>query len=240
MKVLIIIPAYNEEESIASVLEEVKSVCAEHPGWDVLVVNDCSRDSTPEILRSLGVPHLNLPCNLGIGGCVQAGYRYARENGYEVALQFDADGQHIAEYIPAMIRPFEEGRAEFVIGSRVLMGSGYRSTALRRAGGRFLSALLHLLSGVRVLDVTSGMRAIGRPLIEIFALGDYSQDYPEAESILYTGVRGMRVVEVPVEMRERQYGSSSIGAFSSVYFMLKVSLSLLLLRTSLRRDRHAQ
>ena len=228
MRTLVIIPAYNEQENILNTIHDIDSNC---PGMDYVVINDCSRDSTEQILKEHGICHITLPCNLGIGGGVQTGYRYADEKGYDVAIQFDGDGQHEAIYLNDLVSPIEKGHADIVVGSRYIKKTGFQSTGLRRAGISFLSHLIRLLCGVRVLDVTSGMRAVNRRFIEAYAR-DYAQDYPEPEAIVLAAVKGARIAEVPVEMRERQGGSSSISPLRSVYYMIKVSLALILVRFS--------
>lgn len=224
MKTLIIIPAYNEAENIGHTLQDLH---VHSPEADYLVVNDCSTDDTKAVLRRLSANYLDLPVNLGIGGAVQAGYRYALENGYDTAVQFDGDGQHDAAYIRALLAPIERKEADVVIGSRFLEKEGFQSSAMRRFGIRFLSALLRLLCGVSVRDVTSGMRAVDAGMIALFAR-DYAQDYPEPEAILAAGLCGAVIKETPVQMRERQGGVSSINALRSAYYMVKVSLSLIL------------
>ena len=224
MNTLIIIPAYNEAENLPAVLDDLRRFC---PEAVPLIINDCSTDDTPAILLNLGVDYLSLPVNLGIGGGVQAGYRYALTNGFDAAVQFDGDGQHMAEYVRSLLEPLENGQADFVIGSRFLEKVGYQSSAMRRFGIRFLSRLIYRLCGLRVLDVTSGMRAANREMIAFFA-EHYAQDYPEPEAILSAGLRGARIMEIPVRMRERQGGKSSINRLRSAYYMVKVTLALLL------------
>ena len=230
MKVLIIIPAYNEMESILNTIADIR---ANAGAVDYVVINDCSTDETERLLRENGASYVSLPCNLGIGGGVQAGYRFAREHGYDVAIQFDGDGQHEAKYIPDLIRSLEDGPADIAIGSRFIRKEGFQSSGLRRAGIGFLSGLIRALCGVRVLDVTSGMRAVNLRFIELYSVS-YAQDYPEPEAILTAALRGARIVEVPVEMRERQGGKSSINPLRSVYYMIKVSLALILTRATFR------
>lgn len=224
MKILVIVPAYNEAGNIEKVIVELQEKC---PQCDYVIINDCSTDQTRDILRRQGVSYLDLPANLGIGGGVQTGYRYALEQGYDVAIQFDGDGQHDAQYIPRLVAPLEREEADVVIGSRFLENEGFQSSAMRRLGIRFLSGLIYRLCGVRVRDVTSGMRAVNRKMIEVYAR-DYAQDYPEPEAILNAGLMGARVMEVPVQMRERQTGTSSINVFRSGYYMLKVSIALVI------------
>ena len=229
MKTLVIIPAYNEEENIINTIADINRHC---PEVDYIVINDCSRDSTEAILKTNQKDYLSLPCNLGIGGGVQTGYRYAAENGYDIAIQFDGDGQHDARYLRDLIEPIETGKADIAIGSRFIRKEGFQSTGLRRMGIGFLSGLIKLLCGIRVTDVTSGMRAVNRRFIEEYARS-YAQDYPEPEAIIAAAIRGAKIVEIPVQMRERQGGKSSINPIRSIYYMIKVSLALVLARFSI-------
>jgi hypothetical protein len=224
LKAIVIVPAYNEEDNIRNTLRDLEENGA---GTDVLVMNDCSTDGTEAILKETGVNYLSFPVNLGIGGGVQAGYQYARENGYDIAIQFDGDGQHEAKYLQALIDPIEAGEADIVIGSRFVEHEGFQSSGARRLGIGILSRLIRVLCGVKVADVTSGMRAVNRRFIEEYA-EHYAQDYPEPEALLYAGVRKARIKEVPVQMRERAGGKSSISSFRSIYYMIKVSLALIL------------
>lgn len=236
MRTLVIIPAYNEAGNIERVIRELQRKCS----WcDYVVINDCSTDQTRNILRRIGASYLELPSNLGIGGGVQTGYLYAMERDYDIAIQFDGDGQHDARYIEELIGPLERNEADVVIGSRFVESEGFQSSVMRRLGIRFLSGLIHCLSGVRVKDVTSGMRAVNRKMIEEY-MENYAQDYPEPEAILTAGLLGARIVEVPVQMRERQSGTSSINVFRSGYYMLKVSIALVLDRLALGRRRVAK
>ncbi len=236
MRILIIIPAYNEEKNIYAVINDLREFC---PGYDILVVNDCSLDKTSELLTDLSIVHLDLPVNLGIGGAVQSGYLYAMRNDYDIAVQFDGDGQHNAKYIHDLLEPIQTGKADVVIGSRFLTGKGFQSSTARRAGIIFLSTVIRLLSGVEVRDVTSGMRAVNKILIQRYAT-DYAQDFPEPEAILAAGLYGARITEVPVEMKERISGKSSINTLKSVYYMIKVSLALILSRITLEKKRNDQ
>ena len=233
MKTLVIIPCYNESQNICQVVENLRAAC---PQVDYLVVNDCSTDNSVEILRAQGYNYLDLPVNLGIGGGVQCGYRYAREHGYDVTVQMDGDGQHDPAYLEAVIAPVAEGRLDMCIGSRFIKCEGFQTSFLRRVGIRFLSGMIWLLTGRHVRDVTSGYRACGKALTNLFA-DQYAQDYPEPEAILRSVVAGYRVGEVPVVMAERQGGVSSIRAFKSIYYMIKVSLSLVIYRLSFTKKR---
>lgn len=231
MKILVIIPAYNEAESITNVIAKLKQ---DMPRADYVVVNDCSKDSTMDKLREAEASYLNLPINLGIGGGVQTGYKYALLNGYDIAVQIDGDGQHDTQYLQAVIQPIIAGEKDIVIGSRFLKKEGFQSSGLRRVGITFLSALIRLCSGVKIYDVTSGFRAVSREYIKIYAT-DYPVDYPEPEAIVMAALAGARVGEEPVIMKERQGGESSISAFKSVYYMIKVSLAVILCRITHRK-----
>ena len=224
MKAIVIVPAYNEQDNIRNTLRDLKENGA---GTDILVINDCSTDGTEAILKETGANYLSFPVNLGIGGGVQAGYQYARDHGYDIAVQFDGDGQHEAKYLQSLLDPILAGEADIVIGSRFVEHEGFQSSGARRVGIGILSRLIRLLCGVKVLDVTSGMRAVNRRFIEEYA-EHYAQDYPEPEALLYAGVRKARIREVPVQMRERAGGKSSINVVRSVYYMVKVSLALII------------
>lgn len=231
MRVLVIVPAYNEA---ASILDTVRSV--ENAGYDYIVVNDGSTDDTLAVCHANGLNVLNLPQNLGIGGAVQAGHKYAQRHGYDVDVQVDGDGQHDPAYISTLIDALQNGN-DLVIGSRFLgVTEGFKSTWLRRVGIAWLSKEIELLTGKMITDPTSGFRACGKRAIDLFCRA-YPTDYPEPESIAVALQNGLSVSEVPVEMRERQGGKSSIGGFSSAYYMVKVSLAILIASApwSLRR-----
>ena len=224
MKVLIIIPAYNESENIESVVANIKTHC---PEYDYIIVNDCSTDNTAEICKQNGFNFLDMCCNLGIGGGVQSGYIYASRNGYDYAVQIDGDGQHDPSYISSMIEVLEKENADMAVGSRFITKEGFQSSGMRRFGINFLSTLIYLACGARVKDVTSGFRVVNRKYIEFFSK-EYADDYPEPEAIVAVTLRGGKVVEAPVVMREREGGVSSISPFKSIYYMIKVSLAILL------------
>ena len=228
-KVLLIIPAYNEEESLRSLIEEIKAVCS---GMDYLVVNDCSSDDTERLLEELGANYISLPCNMGIGGAVQSGYRYAAQNGYDIAIQIDGDGQHDVRFVKDMVKLIEDKQADVVIGSRFIDKEGFQSSQARRIGIRILSVLIRLMCGAKVKDVTSGFRAVNRRFIELFA-ENYPDDYPEPEVIVTAKLYGAVIKELPVVMRERTTGKSSINLKRSIYYMIKVSLAIIICRISL-------
>lgn len=233
MKILVIIPAFNESENIEDVIRNLKISC---PEVDYLVVNDCSQDNTKEILRDSCASYINLPVNLGIGGAVQAGYVYALEHNYDIAIQMDGDGQHNPEYIGELVEPIRNNEADSVIGSRFIKNEGFQSSGLRRFGINFLSLLIRMTCGIRIYDVTSGFRAVNREYIRFFA-SEYAQDYPEPEAIVTSTLHGARIKEIPVVMSERMGGTSSINGFKSVYYMIKVSISVLITRLTTARRR---
>lgn len=221
MRILVIIPAYNEEDSIVATVRSVEAA-----GYDYIVVNDGSKDSTLDVCRRHGFNVLDLEQNLGIGGAVQAGHRYALLHNYDVDVQFDGDGQHDASYIPALLSQIKEG-ADLVIGSRFIDREidNFQSTFMRRVGIRWISSLIRITTGAKVTDPTSGFRACGKKAIELFSF-DYPVDYPEPESIVDAIGSGLTVGEVPVLMHERQGGTSSIRPLSSIYYMIKVTLAV--------------
>ncbi|NTV28538.1 MAG: glycosyltransferase family 2 protein [Candidatus Omnitrophica bacterium] len=224
-KILAIIPAYNEAKNIGKVVRELQS-----SGLDIvpLVVDDGSADDTAEQARMAGAAVVSLPFNLGIGGAVQTGYRWADENGYEAAVQIDGDGQHDPAFLAKLVRPISEGAADMSVGSRFCEpADGFRSSRLRRIGIRFFVALIRLLTGLNCSDPTSGFRAVNRKLIRVFA-AHYPQDFPEPEAIVIARRLGARITEVPVVMRPRSSGKSSIGKLKSPYYMIKVTGAIML------------
>lgn len=228
MKCLIIIPAYNEAGNIEKV---VNKLVQKFPQYDYVIINDGSVDDTKKICKDRKYEVLNLPINMGIGGAVQTGYRYARDNGYDAAVQIDGDGQHDVAFLGSMLRLIESGQADVVIGSRFVEKEGFQSSQIRRIGIRFLSCLGWILTGVQVKDITSGYRVVNKRFIQIFA-EDYPADYPEPEAMVITAVHGGRIAEYPVVMKERENGESSITLKKSVYYMCKVSLAMIIRRIS--------
>lgn len=221
-KILIIIPAYNEEHSISQVIQDVKTHC---PSAHILVINDGSKDRTREVAEASGASVITLPTNLGIGGAMQTGYRYAHRYGYDVAIQVDGDGQHKAEQLHLILDPVLSGQADLAIGSRFIEQTGFLSSASRRAGIKILSTIVSAMTHKRVLDVTSGFRAANKRAIAVFQ-SDYATDYPEVDSIVLIHRSGLRTSEVAVVMEARTGGKSSINAMRSVYYMIKVILAL--------------
>lgn len=227
-RVLVIIPAYNEAENIVHV---VNNMVEQTPQYDYLVVNDGSTDNTLKLCQQENFHYLDLPINMGIGGAVQAGYIYARKNDYDIAVQMDGDGQHDIAYLDKLLAPIIAQEADVVIGSRFLEKEGFQSSASRRMGINILSGLIWLTTGKRIMDVTSGYRAVNRMFIEIYSK-DYPMDYPEPEAIVAAIMHLGRVREVPVQMRAREGGTSSITFKKSIYYMIKVTLAILLCRIS--------
>ena len=224
MKNLIIIPAYNESGSIEKTIADIKENA---PGFDYVIINDCSTDNTLEICKKNHFSYLNLPVNLGIGGAVQTGYRYAYYNGYDTATQFDGDGQHDATYLGSMLEKLQDDECDMVIGSRFIEKEGFQSNAVRRVGIKWLSGLIKLCSGgKRITDPTSGMRMVSRGLMKLYA-EDYPIDYPEPESTMHALAKKFKICEVPVKMKERMEGKSSISLKGGAYYMLKVSIAII-------------
>jgi glycosyltransferase involved in cell wall biosynthesis len=221
-----IVPAYNEEKAIAAVVNSVNAlILPQKMTIDVIVVNDCSEDATAEIISTLNCIALNLPINLGIGGAVQTGFKYAFENGYDYAIQIDGDGQHPSTEIPKLIDEAIEKNCDVVIGSRFISKEGFQSSAIRRFGINYFKFLNRLLVGTSINDSTSGFRLINKKALEI--VSDYYPDeYPEPESIILYSLNNLKISEVAVTMKERQGGVSSIGTLASVYYMFKVTLAI--------------
>jgi len=221
-KVLVIIPAYNEEDSVGKVVEEVKKFL---PGVDILVVNDGSKDLTSEEAKASGAVVLDLPFNLGIGGAMQTGYKYAFIKGYDIAIQVDGDGQHDPKEISKLLNTLERNNADIVIGSRFLGVSDFKSSMMRRFGIFIFSKVISIILGQKITDPTSGFRAINKKVIHIFA-SNYPQDYPEPESLVLLHKFKCNVLEVPINMRQRNAGESSITKIKSIYYMVKVLLAI--------------
>jgi glycosyltransferase involved in cell wall biosynthesis len=223
-RTLVIIPAYNEEESLGKVLDQVREAAA---FADVVVVNDGSTDDTPRIAEYKGAYMLNLPYNLGIGSAMQCGFMFARERGYDVAIQVDGDGQHDPSEIHDLLRTLSESRLDVVIGSRYIEERGYITPWPRRMGIIVLSAIISLITRQRVTDPTSGFRALNRRAI-IFCADNYPFDYPEPESVVLFRRAGLRFGEIPVTMNARYGGQSSITPVRGGYYMIKVVLAILI------------
>jgi glycosyltransferase involved in cell wall biosynthesis len=218
-----IVPAFNEEESVPRVIEEIRAF---DPAFEIVVVDDGSADGTCAAAERAGAHVVRLPFNLGIGGAVQTGFRYAHENGFRLAVRVDGDGQHDPAQLGGLLEPVLRGEADIVVGSRFAgTGDGYQSSLSRRMGITILAKTVSMLVGRRVTDPTSGFQALNSRAIALFA-ADYPHDYPEVEAALMVHKHKLRMAEVPVTMRERSAGRSSIGALSAVYYMVKVLLAL--------------
>lgn len=226
MKKLLIIPSYNEEANILKVYHEIKN-CNEE--IDYVFINDGSKDNTAKILKENNLNHINLVHNLGIGGAVQTGYKYAYENGYDIAIQFDGDGQHDINYVKTICEPIINGEVDFCIGSRYLDNSTseFKSTFMRRLGKNIISIMIRWFWNQKITDPTSGFRAGNKKVIQIFAK-DYPADYPEPESTVTLLKLGYKVTERPVNMKEREAGESFANAWTSCIYMIKVSLAIII------------
>jgi glycosyltransferase involved in cell wall biosynthesis len=224
-RMIAVVPAYEEEAAIGAVVRELTATDAR---FDVVVVDDGSADNTAAVAAAAGATVVQLPYNLGIGAAVQTGFRFALQRGYDVAVRLDGDGQHDPRELRKLLAPLESGEADIVTGSRFADDDpAYRPPLARRVGIVFFARLVSVLTGQRVTDTTSGFQALNRRAIALFA-EDYPSDYPEVEATLLVLKHRLRLVEVPVRMREREHGTSSITFVSSVYYMLKVTLALLI------------
>jgi glycosyltransferase involved in cell wall biosynthesis len=226
VKIAVVIPAFNEEENIANVVNGLNSMATANK-LDItpVVVNDCSLDNTAAIIANLKCVALNLPVNLGIGGAVQTGIKYAYRNGFDVAFQLDGDGQHPASEIPKLVQAHIDNGWDVVIGSRFLTNEGFQSSFARRTGIKYFKHLIRLMCGVRVTDATSGYRMLNRKAMAI--VNDYyPHDFPEPEAVVMYARNKCTVGEVPVVMLERQGGVSSIGTSTSIFYMVKVTLAV--------------
>jgi glycosyltransferase involved in cell wall biosynthesis len=221
-RILVIIPAYNEEGSVGKVVEGVK---IQFPQIDVLVVDDGSTDLTSEKAKACGAMVLDLPFNLGIGGAMQTGYQYAHEKGYDIAIQVDGDGQHDPKEIGKLLNALKEKKVDVAIGSRFIGDLGYKSSTMRRIGISIFSQVISMIAGQKITDPTSGFRAANRKAIQLFA-SNYPQDYPEPEVVILLHQCRLKMEEVPVGMSERYSGESSITKIRSMYYMVKVLLAI--------------
>lgn len=237
MKILIIIPAYNEAKNIESVIHEVTTRC---PQCDYIIINDSSTDDTEEVCIRNKFNYLTLSSNLGIGGGVQTGYLYAKELNYDITIQIDGDGQHNPIYINEMIKELINNDYDMVIGSRFCSSNkdddGFRSTFLRRMGIQVIRRIIKLCCGANISDTTSGFRICNKRLSNFYAI-NYAQDYPEPEAIVQAVLNGFRIKEYPVVMKKRKEGQSSINVIRSIYYMIKVSMAILICRISVSKEK---
>lgn len=227
-KVLLIIPAYNEEENILNTCQKIINYNKKNKTkYDFIVINDCSTDHTKQILENNNIPHINLIHNLGIGGAVQTGYKYASYYNYDIAVQFDGDGQHDIRYVKDIIEPIIKGDADLVIGSRF---SGeidtFKSSFARRIGIKIISIFMKMITGKKIYDTTSGFRACSKEIIYDFSIS-YPTEYPEPVTTAEILRKKYQVQEIPVEMKERIGGTSSIKSWKKAYYMLNVCLALI-------------
>jgi glycosyltransferase involved in cell wall biosynthesis len=222
LKRIAIVPALNEEVTVGRVIDEIRDF---DPGFDIVVVDDGSTDRTAGVAADRGAHVLRLPFNLGIGGAMQTGYRFAFEHGHDVAVQIDGDGQHDPSQLPAILAPVLSGEVDVCVGSRFTGTGGYRSSFARRVGIKIFARVVSAVVRQKVTDTTSGFRAVNRKGIALFA-ADYPHDYPEVEATVLLVKHKLRLMEVPVEMRERGGGASSITALRSIYYMTKVLLAI--------------
>lgn len=239
-KILIIIPAYNEEDNILKAYNKIVDYNnAFNTNYDVIVINDCSTDDTLKICKENNIPVISLVHNLGIGGAVQTGYKYALENNYDIAIQYDGDGQHDVRYIKDIIRPIINKDSNLIIGSRFIdeNSSEFKSSVARQLGIRLISFFIKIVTGKRIYDVTSGFRAADRLVIEDFSKS-YPIDYPEPITNTELLKKNYTIKEIPVSMNEREGGVSSINSWRTVYFMINVILSILVV--GIRRFKHVK
>jgi len=223
LRKLAIVPAYNEGEMITRVVRDIRR---EAPDFDIVVVNDGSRDNTGQLAAEAGATVINHPFNLGIGGAMQSGYKWALRNDYDIAVQVDGDGQHPPRYLPRMVEELQtEGSADMVYGSRFREDPGYKVPFLRRLGNRIFAIVLRPLIRQRITDPTSGFRMTNRRGIELFAR-DYPHDYPEVEALLMLHANRLNIHEIAVRMNAREGGESSINYRQSAYYMIKVMMAL--------------
>ncbi len=221
MKKLVIIPAYNEEKSIKQVVDNLENYAND---YDYIIINDGSTDNTQKVCKENNLKYISLPQNLGIGGAMQTGYKYAKENDYDIAIQIDGDGQHDVTYLDKLVEQLENG-SDMCIGSRYIDKQGFQSSAMRRFGKNVLSFWMRILCGKKITDPTSGFRACNKKIIGIFAK-DYPYDYPEPETIIKLIKNRYVVTEIPVIMKQREMGKSSITPIKSIKYMIKVLISM--------------
>lgn len=222
LKKLIIIPAYNEAKNIEKVIKDITEYAKD---FDYIIINDCSTDNTKEVCLKNNFRFLNLPINLGIGGAMQTGYKFAQEYHYDIAVQFDGDGQHDARFLNKMFENLQQNSLDMIIGSRFISKEGFQSSFLRRMGIQFFGSLFKFLYHQEITDATSGLRMVNRKVIDDFCRY-YPKDYPEPETISSCLRKKYKVSEISVEMKEREYGESSINFRKSIYYMGKVTLAI--------------
>ena len=224
-RLLVVMPAHDEEASIGGTLARVREVL---PLADVLVVNDCSADRTSQLAREQGAEVVELPCNLGYGGAVQTGFKFALARGYDVVLQMDADGQHDPGFALDLLAPVLRGETDVAIGSRFLGRANYRIPGLRRLGMAVFGSIVTFVTRQRFSDPTSGYQALDRRAVEFFARDNYPSDFPDADTIILLALAGFRVREVPVTMEARSAGTSMHSNLKAFYYVFRMLLSILM------------
>ena len=229
MKVLIIIPAYNEAENIEKTVKDV----IDNTNYDYVVVNDCSKDKTLEVCRKNNFNVISLPVNFGLTSGIQVGMKYAYKNGYDIAIQFDGDGQHQAKYLPRLVEKIEKEKVDVAIGSRFVTEK--KPKTLRMLGSNLLSATIKITTFKKIKDPTSGMRAYGKKAIDLFNCN--ASLTPEPDTVVFMIKKGLKVKEVQVEMRDREFGESYLNAFKSIKYMMNMMLSIIFIRSFTRKDK---
>lgn len=241
MRILLIIPAYNEEKNILAVCKGIEEYNNTNDELDIdyVVINDGSKDNTIKICKENDLNYIDLISNLGIGGAVQTGYKYASQNNYDIAVQFDGDGQHDISYVEKICTPIINGECDMCSGSRYLDSSSseFKSTFMRRVGKNIISFMIKMFCNIKVTDPTSGFRAVNKSIIKLFS-NDYPFDYPEPESIVILVKRGYKIKEESVSMNERISGKSSINFLKSAYYMIKVSIAIIIESSKITKRRN--
>jgi glycosyltransferase involved in cell wall biosynthesis len=233
-RVLVVMPAHNEEESLASTLARVRAAL---PAADIVVINDYSTDRTSEVALENGAHVVELPCNLGYGGAVQTGFKFAMQRGYDVVLQIDADGQHDPACAQALLAPILNGETDVAIGSRFLGQARYRIPGIRRIGMGVFGSIVSFVTRQRYTDPTSGYQALDRRVVEFFARDNYPSDFPDADTIILLALAGFRVREVPVTMEARVAGTSMHSNLKAFYYVPKMLLAILMVLLRQKRIR---
>jgi glycosyltransferase involved in cell wall biosynthesis len=224
MRILVIIPAHNEEANVGRVIHEIRGFL---PTADLVVVDDGSRDDTARVAREAGAQVLSLPNNLGYGAAIQTGFRYATRNGYDIGIQMDSDGQHAPESVPALLEPVLRGEIDVALGSRFLGRADYPIPWPKKLGMKLFAAIASTALGTRITDPTTGFQALSSRVMRYFAVDNYPSDYPDADAIMVLGFRGFKIREVPVVMKARMAGTSMHTGYKTVLYVFKMFLSIL-------------